>query len=141
MSGVKNDGNTTTCFENIAVTNIVKCNISIEGYRDTTPRSIREKCLESKIFEKEIMALNPKHVIFLTGPNKTYDEAITAFINHHKGTKGRKTKRDYGKIVWWECTLYNGKKKCFVLRTSHPQGKHKDIFVNGIVKWIARKKH
>lgn len=134
-------GDFNTGVENIAITNMIKCNSTGENgdYSDKTPKDIIQNCIESRIFEKEISALKPKHIVFLTGPVGIYDDAITNFkFGYQKVKKGRKTTRDNGKIIWWERELHTGRKKCFVLRTSHPQGKNKNFFVSAIVKWVKR---
>ncbi len=129
-------------IENIAITNIIKCNTSAEEdtHRDTTPKEIRTRCAEkSRIFEKEIKILNPKHIIFFTGPRGSYDRYIESFNFGFKLNKnGRKTRKDNGKLIWWEREFVKNRGKIKVLRTSHPQGQHKKKFVNEIVDWIKK---
>ncbi len=69
-------GNVEKGMENIACTNIIKCNTNGEKnvYSDRTPNDIKDNCIASGIFEKEIEIMSPKHVIFLTG--EKYDKYI-----------------------------------------------------------------
>ncbi len=133
------DMNLEDAIENISITNIIKCNTTGEDDEpsDKTPKNIKENCINFKILEKEIETLKPKHIIFLTG--KSYDEYIEKF-NFGKLVKdGKKETKNNGKIVWWELEFSTDKGKIKVLRTSHPQGKKKDVFVDEIVKWIEAK--
>lgn len=132
--------NPNNAFENVAITNIIKCNTSAEEdtHRDTTPVEIKKNCIDSKIFEKEIKILKPKHIIFFTGKRKEYDEYIKKF-NFGKLVKdGKKKTKDKGKLIWWEREFVKNGRKIKVLRTSHPQGQHKEIFVKEIVNWIKK---
>lgn len=130
-------GDISVGIENIAVTNIIKCNTTGEkgDYSDNTPDDIKQKCIDFGIFEKEIQIMKPKHIIFLTGTD--YDEAIGNFKFGCSDSPINGRKLDNGKIVKWTRKLYhNGKLKYFVFRTSHPQGKNKKIFTRNIIDWI-----
>ena len=65
------EGNEARLLNYISITNITKCNTS-KGYQDTTPYRLTENCVG--IFEEEIKALRPTHIIFFTG--KGYDSYI-----------------------------------------------------------------
>jgi hypothetical protein len=135
-------GNVETGMENIACTNIIKCNTTGEDGKadDKTPKEIRDSCVDSGIFQKEIEIMKPKHIIFLTGTD--YDDAIKNFdFGCSKVIDGRKTRLNDGKIVKWPRELYhNGKLKYHILRTSHPQGKNKEAFISNIIDWINNTK-
>jgi len=123
-------------IENISLTNIIKCNTTGEDgdYRDKTPKEIIDSCLKSRIFEKEIKILKPKHIVFFTG--KYYDDYLNRInLGDKIRDKGDKT-IDNGKIVLWERDFLFQKEKIKVLRISHPQGKHKEAFVDAVVSWI-----
>lgn len=135
-------GNIRVGIENIACTNIIKCNTTGEkdDYSDNTAKDIIQNCISFGIFEKEIKIMRPKHIIFLTGT--AYDDAIKNFkFGCSKVIDGGKTRLDGGKIVKWTRKLYhNGKLKYFILRTSHPQGKNKEAFTSNIIDWINNTK-
>lgn len=128
--------------EHIAITNIVKCNTTGEkgDYSDKTPKNIIKKCIDSRIFEKEIEIMKPKHIIFLTGPS--YDDEIKNINFSCSQVIDEENRRiDDGKIVWWTRKLCDEDNlKYSILRTSHPQGKHKDIFIKSIIDWVKYKK-
>jgi hypothetical protein len=86
----------------IAVTNLIKCNTSGENSSplDQTPEDIRKHCSDSRIFEKEIKIMEPKHIIFLTGDG--YDNEILKMDLFNKAEKDEMQTINTGnKIVWW----------------------------------------
>lgn len=135
-------GNFELGIENISVTNIIKCNTTGENTNssDNTPKNIKQKCIDSRIFEKEIEIMKPKHIIFLTGTS--YDDEIKNINFSCSQAIDEENKRiDDGKIVWWTRKLCDGENlKYSILRTSHPQGIHKDIFIKSIIDWVKYKK-
>jgi len=140
-------GNINDGVERIAVTNIVKCNTTGEkdDYTDKTPKDIIKNCIDSRIFEKEIEIMKPKHIIFLTGTSSSsydYDDEIKNYNFNCSQAIDEENKRiDDGKIVWWTRKLCDEDNlKYSILRTSHPQGKHKDIFIKSITDWVKYKK-
>jgi len=128
--------NEAELLDHISITNVTKCNTSVD-YRDTTPYYLTENCIE--IFEEEIKALRPKHIIFFTG--KGYDSYIdklnfgySSFKDVTKQTDRKEIKNQYS--VWWHRKFYeNDKVRMHFLRTRHPQGAPKK-FVDEIVEWI-----
>ena len=115
-------------IENIAITNIIKCNTTGEKniYDDKTPKDVIENCIASRIFEKEIKIIKPKHIIFLTG-NK-YDKYIEEFNFGCEPRILSNNSINNGKILNWRRNLYDkGDLKYSILRTSHPQGKKKRL--------------
>jgi|GEM_PF-422646 len=131
-------GKTEEGIKNIAITNIIKCNTTgaQENSDDKTEKHIRNNCINSSAFEKEIEIMKPRRIIFLTG--KDYDEYIRNFkFGCSKSFDEGNTRIDE-KIISWSRILFDEDKSkyCFVLRTSHPQGKNKKRFVENIINWI-----
>lgn len=131
-----------TLLDHISITNITKCNTS-QDYRDTTPHLLTENCIE--IFEEEIKALRPRHIIFLTGTG--YDSYIDKLTFGYGISPKDITRQTYKKEIknqyfvwWWHRELYKSDKvRMHLLRTRHPQGAPKE-FVDEIVKWIKKGK-
>ncbi|MBT0160834.1 hypothetical protein G4O51_12715 [Candidatus Bathyarchaeota archaeon A05DMB-2] len=129
-------------LDRIAITNITKCNTSSD-YRDTTPYYLTENCLE--IFEEEVKALRPKHIIFFTG--RDYDLYIDKLTFGYSVPPRDITKRTHKKEIKTRCSLWwwhrefceNNKMQMRFLRTRHPQGAPREI-VDEIVKWIRKDK-
>lgn len=134
--------NEAQLLDHISITNITKCNTS-KDYRDTTPCLVKENCIE--IFEEEIKALQPTHIIFFTG--KDYDSNIDrlnfGYANSPKDMTARTDKKliKNGSSVWWWHRKFseNGELSMHFLRTRHPQGAPKEL-VDEIVKWIEKQK-
>jgi hypothetical protein len=127
-------------LENIAITNLTKCNTSQDS-NDTTPYDLTEKCRE--LLNEEIKILNPKHLVFFTG--KGYDEYIDDLDFGYLGSAidvngtDRFSKRKVGnlEVYWWERRFSDGNcgRNLFMLRTRHPQRAPAQL-ANEIVHWI-----
>lgn len=131
-------------MQNIAITNMVKCNTTGKenNPNDKTPKEIKDNCIIScGVIQKEIEILKPKRIIFMTGKRidgTDYDKYIKSFkFGYSECDDGKDIKID-DKNVSWSRTLFNKDRNdfLFMLRVSHPQGKNGDNFVNNIVKWI-----
>jgi hypothetical protein len=114
--------------DKIAITNMMKCNIS-NGSRDKTPDFMKECCIEkNKIIQKEIEKLKPKHVIFFTGSD--YDDYIEELF-------GKNFIEDESHDWKWKEKEYKGIK---MVITYHPGSKelrkNKNKFINFVVEWI-----
>jgi len=132
--------NEAEILNRISVTNLTKCNTSTD-YRDTTPYELTDSCIE--IFEEEIKALHPKHVVLFTG--KDYDPYINKLRFGYTVFPRDMTKRTYKSeiknqsyVLWWHRQFCGkGEVRIHLLRTRHPQGAPKEL-VNEIVKWIKK---
>lgn len=120
-------------IENIAFTNIVKCNSS--GGVDTTSDSIKNNCiLKLKVLQNELQIINPTHIIYYT--SYFYDNYIpnvfNSFTINYNGIRsiGKRT------MPWQEAIATLGKQTFYVLRVGHPQYKEKSSFVDEISNWI-----
>ena len=102
-----------------------------------------ENCIE--IFEEEIKALQPTHIIFFTG--RGYDSYINrlnfGYANSPKDITAQTYKKEIknkSSVWWWHRKFSeNGKLSMHFLRTRHPQGAPKEL-VDEIVKWIKKQK-
>lgn len=127
-------------LDHVSITNLTKCNTSTD-YRDTTPYDLTDNCIE--IFEEEIKALRPKHLVLLTG--KDYDSYIEKLSFGYATTPEDMTRRTHKKEIkkesyvwWWHRRFFgNGEVGMHLLRTRHPQGAHREL-VDEVVKWIKR---
>ena len=136
------EGSEAELLNHISITNVTKCNTSVD-YRDTTPYHLTENCIE--IFEEEIKALRPKHIILFTGTG--YDPYIDKLSFGYVISPKDITKRTYKKEIknrysvwWWHREFYESSKvRMHFLRTRHPQGAPRE-FVDEIVKWIKKEK-
>jgi len=96
------EANEARLLDHISITNITKCNTS-KGYQDATPHQLTENCTE--IFEEEIEALRPSHIIFFTG--RGYDSHIDrlnfGYANSPKDTTAQTFKKEIKnkRSVWW----------------------------------------
>jgi len=136
------EGNEARLLDHISITNVTKCNTCLD-YQDTTPYRLTENCIE--IFEEEMKALRPKHIVFFTG--RGYDSYIDKLSFGYAISPKDITKRTYKKEIknqyfvwWWHREFYESDKaRMHLLRTRHPQGAPKG-FIGEIVKWIKKEK-
>ncbi len=129
--------------EGVAITNLVKCNNSTEdegrnngSSKDFTPHEVKENCIKrNNVIWKEIDILNPTHIVLFT--HHYYDKYLKGFIC----IKNKTVDCGLRKIVWCEgkLILTNGSSSQF-LRTSHPQMKKKEDFVNLVSQCILLNK-
>jgi len=124
-------------LDDIAITNLVKCNIYDETAEDK-PKNITddiyfERCIP--IFEKEIKIIKPTHVILFVG--RDYDGHIKKLNfggtleninndNYDNDKYKTETKTKGGekrKVWWWHRKFYRSDGTVLhLLRTRHPQG-------------------
>lgn len=134
-------------LEDIAITNLVKCNIYDENDKNDsfnkTPPAYFEQCVD--IFEEEMKIIRPTHIVFFTGDN--YDYLIDGlrfwfkgpnctYHDHPKEEKEYKRKIKGKAVCWWHRTFYkDNKPKMHFLRTRHPQGAKLEVREE-IIKWV-----
>lgn len=137
-------GSPERAWDNIAMTNIVKCTVS-KG-TDRTSKPMKQSCISDLgVIWKEIITLNPRHVTFYLGRN--YDSYIEEPIIKRFFPDGRideVTNRNYyvnvgrKKCWWWHRNLIlaNGDVIKF-LRVSHPERMNKKDYINHLYSWIT----
>ncbi len=139
-------------FENVAITNLVKCNTTGEdgNPRDETSENIRKNCINGcNIFEREIKILKPLHIIFFTG--RDYDDYIKRFkfeFKQHQIKDGNEQTKilNNKRVIWWEREFVENGRKIKTVRTYHPEyfvrsrlgDSFENSFVNEIVNWIKK---
>lgn len=125
-------------IENIAMTNLVKCNFSRTV--DSTTPLMKENCTQKlKVFRREIEIIQPKKIVFYTSGGY-YDvieegfdsyEIISEKTNENAVPIGKK-KMNYIDAI---ATINGNEVK--VLLVGHPERKNKDEFVNIVSEWIT----
>jgi hypothetical protein len=137
----RSDEDMIDLLDNISITNLTKCNTSTD-YRDTTPFRLTENCIE--IFEEEMKALRPRHIVFFTGTG--YDSHIGKLNFGYVISPKEITNRTYKKEIknrpvwWWHREFYESDEVWMhFLRTRHPQGAPREL-VDEIAKWIRKEK-
>lgn len=130
-------------LDDIAITNLVKCNIydnKTDTSNDITDDYYYKQCIH--LFEKEIIALKPTHLILFT--NTGYDHLLKDLsfgyteahtVNDDEYKKSIKRKDGLYETWWWHRSFSNG--KLHMLRTRHPQGAPCEL-KSEIVRWINR---
>lgn len=122
-------------IENIAFTNIVKCNDSER--EDTTSDHTKNCCIcELKVIGKEIAIIEPTHIIFYT--SWWYDEYIHSIFDEFNIMKDTKISIGNGEMPWLEANGSLEGKNIKVLRIGHPQGKNKSEYVSAVAEWIEK---
>lgn len=128
-------------IENIAFTNIIKCNTS-SGI-DKTTEDTKRHCIEKmQVFRKELEILKPKIIIFYTG--KDYDEYIfkpgIVFDECLHQPSDLPEMKSIGKkmVPWREEIMKLDDMSIFTLRTGHPERLKKADFVNSIKEYIEK---
>lgn len=136
--------------ENIAVTNMVKCNdaSSTKVFKDTTIKEAKDYCIdELKVIREEIKIIEPTHIVFYTNTDYDYyifdKKSLFDFIEK-KDFSGYVSSQPFkvkvGSMPMWyreaEAKIENN--NINVLRLGHPQCKTKEDFVNLVVNWINK---
>lgn len=128
-------------LDDIAITNLVKCNISDneeETSVDVTHDFYYKQCVP--LFEKEIIALKPTHLILFT--NTDYDHLLrdltfghSNFTDTHDEDYKKSIDKEEGSFQtwWWHRSFSNG--KMHMLRTRHPQFAPIEL-KDAIINWI-----
>lgn len=134
-------GNIEIGKENIAFSNLIKCNDSMTT--DNTTCYTKTFCIgELKVIWEEINILKPKRIIFYT--HRGYDDFISDFrpTNNFKDVENQKFSIKIGakKMPWWNRIFYDDN-DMFVtefLRIGHPERKKKIEFVKKVSDWIKK---
>ncbi len=130
------DDNSDNSIENIAITNIVKCNNSVGC--DNTCEFTKSQCIANLgVIREEIRCIKPTHVIFYTG--RFYDGYIRNNVfdkdSFHikRDTQVRNGNR---KMPWMEAEATVMGQPVNILRTWHPERKNKEDFTLAISNWL-----
>jgi len=129
-------------LDDIAITNLVKCHIydnKTNTKRNITSTYYYEQCI--KLFEKEIIAIQPTHMVLFTKWGYDYllkdlTFGYSDFKDIYDDDFEKSIKKKTGesqKYCWWHRNFSNG--KMHMLRTRHPQGAYSEL-VDAIVEWI-----
>lgn len=122
-------------IENIAFTNIVKCNDSMG--RDTTSLSTKDHCIcELNVIGHEIAIIGPTHVVFYTA--RGYDGHIPHIFDSLEIVKSTEIVIGRKKMPWLEARGVCGGRTVSILRTGHPERMKKTDYVSAICKWVSR---
>ncbi len=125
--------------DGVAISNLVKCNNSMEeegrnngSSKDFTPDQLKVNCIQkNKVIWEEIDILDPTHVILFT--HNYYDKYLKGFIALTNNTVACGMKN----IVWDEGALKSRKGTSIqCLRTSHPERRKKEDFVKLVSEWV-----
>jgi hypothetical protein len=134
-------GNIETGKENVAFSNLIKCNSSMKT--DRTENLTKKYCIEElKVIWREIEVLKPKKIIFYT--HWDYDSFIADFrpTDNFKDIENRKhtTKIGAKNMPFWNRVFYdnNGAILMEFLRIGHPERKKKAEFVDKVTNWIEK---
>ena len=132
-------------LDDIAITNLVKCHIydnKTNTKKNITPTFYYEQCI--KLFEKEIIAIQPTHMVLFT--KWGYDYLLRDLTFEHSNFTDI-TDEDYKKSIdkedgsfqtwWWYRNFSEG--KMHMLRVQHPQGANIEL-KDAIVEWIKSTK-
>lgn len=132
-------------LDDIAITNLVKCNIydnKTNTSRNITPPFYYEQCI--KLFEKEIIALQPTHIVLFTRwgydyllEDLTFGYSVFKDIRDEDYKKKIKKDKGYFSPAWWHRNF--GDEKMHMLRTRHPERCPLPL-VDAIVEWVKSTK-
>ncbi len=138
-------GNTETGWEQVALTNIIKCtSVGREsGGADRTTSRMKDACIRNLgVIRAELRLLRPTHVIMYLG--SSYDSYIKDMrwderqawrdltaVSHVKECGGRPLK-------WYEKSLERSGSTTRFLRVGHPQGKPKKAYIGLLRDWLLR---
>ena len=123
-------------IENIAITNIIKCNDSDK--EDNTCEFTKGQCIANLgVIREEIRCIKPTHVVFYTG--LYYDEYIKNSV-FDKGSfrikRDTKVRNGNQKMPWMEAEATVMGQSVNILRTWHPERKNKEDFTLAVSNWL-----
>lgn len=122
-------------IENIAFTNIVKCNNS--GGKDTTSEYTKNCCInELKVIYNEIKIIEPTHIVFYTADK--YDENIFSIFDAFKIKSDLRISVGKKEMPWLEAEVLLDEKKLHILRIGHPERMKMSDYVTCVSEWIQR---
>ncbi|EEQ48680.1 hypothetical protein HMPREF0908_0962 [Selenomonas flueggei ATCC 43531] len=117
-------------IENIAFTNMVKCNVS--STTDKNPREMKDFCIaQLEIIKEEIKIIKPAKIVFYTGRN--YDGYIRNLFGDFTVEVDGQCQIGKGNMPWLEAASETDGIR--ILRVGHPERKAMD-FTDKISAWI-----
>lgn len=121
-------------LENIAFTNMVKCNSS--PTIDTTSELMKQNCIcNLKVIQKEVELIKPELIIAYTG--YAYDQSWKSVFDAFDVQCDEKRKIGEKMMPWLEAqVMLNGQKMNF-LRLGHPERMKKVDYVHNVCSWIT----
>jgi hypothetical protein len=125
-------------WKRIAFTNIIKCGNSER--EDRTTKAMKVNCIDTLgVIWREIKVLKPKSVVLYT--HDLCDDEIDRFeyTKEYEDVFDRHWWTQVGakKMLWWYREFRrDGATVLRLLRTSHPERKDKDEYLNFILDWI-----
>ena len=128
-------------WEKIAITNIVKCTISMGN--DGTSDIMKKSCIDDLgIIWREIELLKPKNIIFYTG--RDYDNYLQDYtLKKHLGTDNIELIEDKSNKIgqkdcrfWYRKVYLKNEESINVLVVGHPQYMKKDQYLEMIKNWL-----
>jgi hypothetical protein len=129
-------------IENIAFTNIIKCNSS--DTTDKTTYETKEYCIKKmQILRRELLVLQPRIIVFYTG--KDYDDyifkdkCIFDTIANNKLFFDKKVTIGRKEVLWLEAEAELEHNLISILRTGHPERLNKQEFTTRVSGWIDKK--
>lgn len=120
-------------WEQIALTNMVKCNRS--DTVDTTIQDAKISCAE--YLRREIALLCPRHIVFYT--NAGYDEAIQRAFDRIEDSQYQDFPCGKKAMHLWAFTGVIGESRIKAIRTGHPERMKKGDFTSRIIDFILGK--
>lgn len=120
-------------IENIAFTNIVKCNDSMG--RDTTSSFTKNHCIdELNVIGREIAIIDPTHIVFYTSWG--YDDYIPHIFERFEIVKSAEIAIGRKKMPWLEAKGVCEGRNISILRAGHPERMKKADYVSAICQWV-----
>lgn len=121
--------------ENIAFTNLIKCNFSLK--EDTTTDEMKNNCIVYlKVIREEIKIIKPNKIIFYT--NTDYDKFIPKIFDTFNLIYNKKEQIGQKTMPWGEYTGIINSSKIDILRVGHPERKCKSDFINKVCNWLNK---
>lgn len=125
----------TDSAENVAFTNLVKCNDS-RG-KDTTSEYTKKCCVnELKVVYNEIKIIEPTHIVFYTADK--YDKNISRIFDKFTVKKNEKVSIGKKKMPWLEAEGIIDGKQLHILRIGHPERMKKRDYIDCVSEWFNR---
>lgn len=120
-------------LENIAFTNLVKCNAS--PTIDTTTELMKQNCISNlKVVRNEISIIKPDLIIAYTGYG--YDGYWNRIFDHVQVQCSKKCSVGLKMMPWMEAKVSLMDREMYLLRVGHPERLKKADFVQLVSSWI-----
>lgn len=128
-------------WEDIAVTNLIKCNTS-DG-QDKTTSIMKQNCIvKQRFIQKEIIHLKPTHIVFFS--NSNYDTEIKTIFDSIQNVSNTDETSvvdipcRWKKMPYWEFIAKSNGRLIRVLRSGHPERKDSAKFIEIISDFLQQ---